>query len=276
MSLQATNTPSSTVLADVYNLQSNKKLMSVEYIQNPEDVFYSEINIANENVSLFPTTSLQDSDDRISIFCFGSSKCGKSTFSAQYADRYLNEHKHSNILVIKPDPDKAYDKLNKDRFAYLTPLELFGKYNEMISEDPSRNIMDLISTPGGRTLCIIDDVFVEEFDSDLKKFMTNVLNIVLGRARKRSIDVIVTNQLGSDYKLTRTINAQCQLVWTNPRDFSHSTEYTLTKKYNVDPHIIAKIRKDPRPYGRWIIFSKSFPRFILCPNKISLISGEHI
>lgn len=255
-------------LAGVYTKDSDALIRSVSYDES-DAIFKIGALSCTKEYYFWPSMYVDDRQ-RHCIFMYGSSGIGKSTWADSYMAKFL-DNKDYRCLVIKPDEDEG--KYTGKNTKCMTPFELRDLVKSEDKQD--ENILDLFTNPRGRCLVIFDDV-LSSSDKDIEKFMQKTIDLVSERGRKFRIDMIVITHMGSNHKQTRVLHNECNIVWFSPKDLTHNSIYTLEKKFGLDKKVISKLKSSPDTYGRWAIISQDYPKYLLTPKKIALISGEYL
>lgn len=194
-------------------------------------------------------------DERDVIYISGPSGSGKSTQAGIYAKYYhLMFPKNKIFLFSMKTSDQTLDK-----YPFITRIKL----DDELYLDPIQ--LDEL----GDALILFDDIDAIP-NKKINKEIQRLIDMVLLQGRDRHISVIFISHLSCDYRRTRLILLESNIIILFPNTVStHNLEYLLTKNMNLSKQDVNNIIDNSKKFScpnDFLIIHKQ-PRLITMKNK---------
>ena len=193
---------------------------------------------------------LADPVKRSNLYLFGQSGAGKSYFINLYVSEWKKLHKGKPVYLFSTlTEDESLDGLKPKRI--IMDEDLLDPDNETTLESFDENSM-----------VIFDDCFVK--NPKIEKEVTRIKDLLLQTGRHRSIYMVISSHLGSNYRETRLTLAESHALVVFPLGCPKmSLDYILQNYAGLDKSDLKKLRRLP---SRWVFIRKIFPTAI-CHEK---------
>lgn len=234
-------------------IDRNRMKKTIIYLNNSNDKDYGTRELLYK-----PKTTprvIPFNDERDVVYISGPSGSGKSTQAGIYAKYYhLMYPKNKIYLFSMKSSDKTLDK-----YTFITRIKL----DEELYLDPIQ--LDELED----TLVLFDDVDAIS-DKKVNKEVQRLIEMVLLQGRDRHISVIFISHLACDYRRTRLIILESNIIILFPNTVSnHNLEYLLTKNMNLSKNNVNDIIENSKQFSSpddFLIIHKQ-PRLITMKNK---------
>lgn len=186
----------------------------------------------------------------------GQTMCGKSYWCLKYAKLYEKVHKKNKIYLFTDNTDDdTYDSIKN-----ITKFKLDNKLLELEEPIEPSKFED--------SLCIFDDIDSIQ-DKKILIYVNNLRDSIVKKGRHNNISCLCTNHLNTDYKNTRILLSQSNLITVYCRSGSSDGIKYLLKKYGgIDKKVREKILKLP---SRWVSISLNHPQYVIYEKGIFVI-----
>lgn len=297
MSLQIAE-PSTKAVAQIYKKGGVKPLASIVYTEkysgNPctkiallngkgvhfEDDEDEDDEIFNEREHEIVPNTFVPSEAHLQYIIAGPTGCGKSTFCADFAKRYLHSNTNSRVIIVKPLPDKAFADLPEKRTRHFTPKELYELKQESLTKSGTEDDFFKMFKPegNGRVLFIFDDIEAQIIKA-VGTFLMDFIHKVALEGRKFGFDCLIILHQASNGKKTSLLQSESTHVWCNPRYLGGSKGnliYTLKDKFNMPAKVLSDIKKQTNPnekLGHHFVYSSQAPNILIAPKMCMLTQG---
>lgn len=194
---------------------------------------------------------LMNSDEREVWYICGPSGSGKSTFAADLINEWKHDYPKGDVFIFSRTNHKSDPAFKKIKMIQID-------INEGLLEDPI-NIENEISED---SLIIFDDVTTIH-DKELKDAVEHLMVDIMEVGRKMRIWIIVTSHLiiPNEKKFARTVLNEMQKLVVFPKGGGiQQIRYALKTYFGYSNRQIDDfINTD----SRWLVFSKTYPQYIL-------------
>lgn len=210
-----------------------------------------EIHIDDGMISVLPR---MEKDQVQNLYIAAPSGAGKSTWASNFIDEYkLIFPKNRRFLFSRGTEDKALDKPGTQRI----------QIDEKMIEDPIDGPKELKNS-----LCIFDDIDTFQ-NGQLSKTIQKLRDDILETGRKSGISTISTSHQILNYKRTRDVLNECQVVVLFPKGGGVYAITEFLKRYcGLTPEQIKRILDLP---SRWVAINKTYPMWIAYQNGVYLL-----
>jgi hypothetical protein len=188
------------------------------------------------------------------IYVAGPSGAGKSTFCESYMQMYKTQFPKNKIYIFsRLDKDPAFDNIKVIRI----------KLDEELINDPI-NPIELKNS-----LVLFDDIDTIPNDK-IRESVSKLRDDLLETGRHQGIYLLITSHLLMDYKKTRTILNEAQMVILYPKSGSTYHMQRYMKVYaGLQKSDIDKILNLP---SRWVGIHKSYPNYVIYSSGVYLLN----
>lgn len=199
------------------------------------------------------------------IFIFGPSGSGKSTLAAQIAQAWKLTplHKGERVsdrkvyLISRVTKDKSLDYLKPERIDIDND---FVEAHYRCEDFPENSFL------------IADDN--DTLTTKERKAVLDLLNDILQHGRHRNIHILITAHLGSNYRETRIIHAESQLIIGFPaRASPQEWEYLFGKLFSKNSAALKGMRAlGTAGTSRWVGIRRTTPPIVLHEHGAYIVS----
>ncbi len=203
---------------------------------------YDEVKVTDGK--LFPIVGIPGTQ-RKCVYVTGPSGSGKSTFVAQLAGVYKNLNKKNPVILFsRIGEDESIDQINPTRVT--------------ISEDLLSNPIQPSELENSMT--IFDDTDTIR-DKKVLNEIINLQNDLLETGRHQDINLVIVSHLMSDYKKSRIVLNESDLIVFFPKSGSLNQINTVLKKHvGCTQKQIDNMMKLP---SRWVAVHNKYPRYVM-------------
>lgn len=217
--------------------------LTKKYYSIIEDIKKSNSKIVikdSSKLSYIPSTEYIER-----VLVAGISGSGKSTWSSDYIEKYLKQHKKRKFYIISNvDEDEILDKLNPIRLDLETVA-----YDGIEIKDIEKSIM------------LLDDVDTIE-DKAINKAIRGFTNNMLEVSRHYQTNLVITSHHLQNYRQTKTQLNEANIIVMFMKSNARAIKNYLKTYENFNDDLINRILN---LNSRWAMLYKGFghPQFIL-------------
>ena len=230
------------------NMDSNCKFVIYGDKRLPHEIAHINEEIALNDASFFPS-SYKEPRQNIRMFIAGSSGAGKSTFAAQFI-KQLKTKGRQFFIFSAVEEDEPLDKLEPHR------IDLDSDKLEALDVDIFEN-----------SVVLFDDIDSHR-DKNVVKFVQGLRDIMLERGRHKKIDVINVSHQVMNYRVTKGLLQESNMVTLFPKVDNRSVRKYLAEYQGFDRDEIKKAIDLP---SRWICLRNNVPKCLIHERGIYLI-----
>lgn len=219
-----------------------------------------------------------DEGQRTCAYVVGPSGTGKSTFCASFIKEFTHlfqrpDGSNPRVIIVCPDdPEKdAAFKNVKDigvEFIHITPGDLALEEVDL----------DTVADPtGAPTLVVFDDVEALSCQKE-QKALEKFVQIVLERARKRSVHALYVAHRPAAGRLSKVPIQESNAVWLPINGAGGSNmDYYLTKHVGMPAGLRSELKKRVDDLGNWMYFATDrHPRFAVTSKKVFIVDDDKL
>lgn len=213
----------------------------------------------NSSFEPLPTIPDDKGNSRDCIYITGCSGSGKSWFARHYCENYhtLFKGKRPIYLISQLTEDETLDNAKCE----INRISL-----DSICDDP----IDLNTGEMKDCLLIFDDWDTIENTKEKKysDVIWKLLNDCLIEGRHFNITVIIISHYNTGGRKGRLILTECNKYVVYPHGSSaYALKYLLGHHVGIDKKAIDDLQK----LGRWIMISKTYPKYLVSEHTVKLI-----
>ena len=222
----------------------DKRCRSEKYLLNSK----TEFEYKDKSVKMLPDLTVE----RECIYIYGSSGCGKSYLSKEYAKLYKKYYKDNDIFLVS---SLDFDKTLADLKCKRIPLNI--DVLSKISLDTLEN-----------SLIIFDDSDTPS-DKEVQKMIDNLKDEIAQKGRHTRTSAIFTTHMACNFNRTRVLlNECCKFVIFPGAGGLKQQERLLVTYGGLDPIEFKRLIKLK---SKWLMFYNRFPNYIMHQSGVKLL-----
>ncbi len=233
------------------NPSLNNELLYIN-LNNIDNDLRREIKFdKNTNLTPLPIININGEKQNTRLFVSGPSGSGKSTFTNQFLKTYLKLNTNKKIFYIS--------RLSDDpAFNDLTMKKINCNTDEILDYNPEFFVNSIV---------VFDD-FETVKDKNLLNHTLNLRDVILETGRHSNTDIVVIqHQLMNNHK-TKLVHFESNMVVLFPKSNFQPIKNYLKNYVGNDNVLFDKIKKIK---GRWMLYSKNYPQFIMGESECFLV-----
>jgi len=259
------------ILSDIYDkLNKNKltkeKMLSIKnQLANgdrKDDIIASILDkgkeLSKREFKIFDDGQIQplprfDKTER--CYVAGQTECGKSYWVSHYLEQMLKVYPDKKIYIFSDvEEDPELDRLKK--------ITRFTLDEELLDQEPIK------PEAFNNSICVFDDIDSIQ-NPKLLKYIQALRDAILRRGRHEDISCIITSHLLTNYKDTRIILNECNIITIFCKSGStHGLKYLLKNYIGFDKNQIQRVLDLP---SRWVSINKNAPQYVIYEKGCYLI-----
>ena len=204
-----------------------------------------------------PDPQMRSRNQREVLLINGPSGAGKSTFAAQYCRSWQRTIKQRIIMFSAVEEDIAFESIKMKRIPFDKLVDDDGQPNDCIQLDDLKD-----------SLCIFDDIDMIA-NKKLRIWMQDLRNRCLEVGRHKNISIISVNHELMNYRETKIIHTESNKIVL----FPNSGSGAQIKRYLISYIGMSndEIKRVFALKSRWVMISKSAPRYVMSANEAYLL-----
>jgi hypothetical protein len=202
-------------------------------------------------------------EQRESLYIFGQSGSGKTTFAQMYIMEYKRIYPNNRVFVFSR---KEYDSILDDNIPDLIRIPLNREFVRNVTRpNAGTDILEQY-----RDALILFDDFLRIDDKVIKKAVEHLKNSVLELGRQYNIDSISIQHRGLGYKNSECELTECTGIVFFPRSNLMESKKLIESKLYYDKEQMSRIfDKDTFMKERWVCIYK--PNIVISENYIKVL-----